>query len=299
MAHPQKILALWRFGGSISGAEIEGAVGSTRLTTDDPTIRAARPDDYSSFARLFPELAVDDPTPSRERWLAELAATTLIAERAQQPVGYAYFQLLDGIGYVRNVVSAPEARRTGVGAALMLAIADHLRKKGAKAWCLNVKPRNLPAVRLYEKLGMKRIHASVALQISWQDVAALPPAPADAHHASIAADDDGALEAALKLPGGLLAQLRSQGRVLLKLERSVSREPLGLAAFDPQFPGAFPFRLTHAEYAPALLCPLREHALPEHDFLRLVIEDDAALVAALKAAGATVHLEFVHYRGPL
>jgi L-amino acid N-acyltransferase YncA len=65
--------------------------------------------------------------PQPEQWAETYAPTTLIAERGEVVVGYAYYQLLSGIGYVRNVVSAAEARRTGVGKALMFAMADIFR----------------------------------------------------------------------------------------------------------------------------------------------------------------------------
>jgi len=269
------------------------------LTNSSLLIRPAHAGDYATFTRLFPELGVDDPVPSLERWSAELAPTTLIAERAARPVGYAFFQLLDTVGYVRNVVSAPEARRTGVGKALMLALAEHFRSRGAETWCLSVKPDNLPAIRLYEALGMRFKYASAALRIRWRELDALPADPADAIPAAIAAADDAALESALHLASGMLADMRKRGRVMVGLFDRISRAPLGAAAFDPAFPGALPFRVLRAEYAPALLRALRGHALPELDWVQLVLEDDPALVSLLKAAGASVYLEFVQYCGAL
>ena len=163
--------------------------------------RPARPDDYPVFTRLSPELQVDDPIPSAEHWTAEIAPTTLIAERGGRPVGYGFFQVLHGIGYVRNVVSAPEARRSGVGRALMSAMAAHFRSRGATAWCLNVKPTNLPAVTLYESLGMKLMHASAALRIQWDKLDELPPDPPNAVVTFISRTDDAELESALGFRG--------------------------------------------------------------------------------------------------
>jgi GNAT superfamily N-acetyltransferase len=262
-------------------------------------IRPARPDDYRVFTRLSPELHVNDPIPSLERWTADIAPTTLIAEREARPVGYGFFQVLHGIGYVRNVVSAPEARRTGVGRALMAAMAAHFRAHGARAWCLNVKPTNLPAVRLYESLGMKLMHASAALRLSWDKLDDLPADPPNALVTMIAQSDDAELEPALGLPSGLLADYRNKRRILLQVRHAATRDPLGAAAFDPAFPGAFPFCVRKPEHAALLLRAMRVHALSEHDWVQLVIENHPELIELIKAAGASIHLEFVHYRGNL
>jgi ribosomal protein S18 acetylase RimI-like enzyme len=269
------------------------------MSSDPITIRPARTEDYATFARLVPELGVDDPTPSAERYEDEFRATMLIADRAGHPVGCAFFQLLEDVGYVRMVVSAPEARRSGVGKALMQALSRRFLAGGATTWCLNVKPDNAPAIGLYEALGMRRVHASAALRLPWRALATLPPDPAEVAPDTLASADDTSVGAALRLPGGLLAQLRSHGRVLLKLRSLTTGEPAGVAAFDPAFPGAFPFRVLRPDYAPVLLRAMRHHATPDRDWVQLVIEDDEPLVHVLKAAGAAVHLEFFHYRGPL
>jgi GNAT superfamily N-acetyltransferase len=262
-------------------------------------IRPARSHDYPVFTRLSPELHVDDPMPSAERWTSDIAPTMLIAEREGRPVGYGFFQVLHGIGYVRNVVSAPEARRTGVGRTLMSAMAAHFRSHGATAWCLNVKPTNLPAVRLYESLGLKLMHASAALRLNWDKLDDLPLDPPNAVVTFISPADDAELEPALGLPRGLLTDYRDKRRTLLQVRHAATREPLGAAAFDPAFPGAFPFRAQKPEHGALLLRAMRAHALSEHDWVQLVIENQPQLIDVLKAAGATVHLEFVHYRGEL
>jgi N-acetylglutamate synthase-like GNAT family acetyltransferase len=82
--------------------------------------RPARPDDHAAFERLFPELAVEDPVMGKERFVAELVPSTLIVERDPgEIVGYAYFQIIGDLAYVRHVVTAPEARKSGVGRVLM------------------------------------------------------------------------------------------------------------------------------------------------------------------------------------
>ncbi len=123
---------------------------------DPISFRAARDDDYAVYARLFPELKTPDATPTRDKWSAELCPSTVIAEHDGTPAGFVYLQILSGVGYVRQIVVAPDVRHAGLGRALMQEAAARMRAAGAQAWALNVKPGNLPAVRLYESLGMRR-----------------------------------------------------------------------------------------------------------------------------------------------
>src|SRR6476659_9411441 len=138
------------------------------------TVRRAQPADYPAYARLFPELLIDDPVPSREVWLAEFAPTTWIATIDEAVVGYCFFQEFAQAGYVRNIVVAPGARNRGVGRALMHATADLLRAHGKPTWRLNVKPDNAAALALYERLGFQRRYASKALRLPWRALENLP-----------------------------------------------------------------------------------------------------------------------------
>lgn len=257
-------------------------------------LRSARPEDYPAFVRLFPELAVDDPVPDRGRWTREMAPGTVIAEDGDV-VGYAWFQALEGSGYVRQVVVAPDARGIGLGRQLLEDVASRLRADGATAWRLNVKPDNVPAIRLYERLGMRRQYASSAIRLPWTAVDALPLRPADAR--IVTPSEDAGYEAAFSLPAGQLADFRSSGsRVLLGLEDGGR---VGFAAFSPEFPGAFPFRVVDPAYARAMYEAMRPHALARYDHVQVVVEDDPALRAALLSVGGDVRLDFLHYAGPL
>ena len=132
--------------------------------------------DYQAFVRLFPELAVDDPILEQEKFDRELLPTTIVVEAgegAPEPdrvVGYAYFQILKDLAYVRHIVTAPEARRTGVGRALMAAIAERARTAGCTSWCLNVKRENTVALALYEAVGLAAAFGTKALHLDWANV---------------------------------------------------------------------------------------------------------------------------------
>ena len=257
-------------------------------------IRSARDDDYAAFASLFPELQIDDPVPSRERWSDELRHDTLVADIGGGIHGYINFYKLAAAGHVRNLVVAPAARGTGVGGELMRSAAAKLKDAGVPEWHLNVKVDNTPAIRLYEKLGMAVEHRSTVVALDWTAIDRLPREDATVLPVDPADDDD--IERSLHLIGGRLAMARRRAsRTLLQL-RDAGCAPVGIAVFDPEV-GASPFRVARPALAQPLIAAFRRYATKPT--IQLVIEDDDALADQLVAAGATVKLRLLHYLGLL
>jgi ribosomal protein S18 acetylase RimI-like enzyme len=261
------------------------------------TLRPARNEDYASFARLFPELATDDPVPDAARYERDLVSSMLLAETAGAVSGYLYYQVLEGLLYVRHIVVAPEARRSGVGRALMGAARELGRAGGATRWCLNVKPGNAPAIALYERCGLVKGYRTNALRVDWSATERLPASPATKVR-PIEPSDDARVEAEAKVVPGLLQDARKRGgRVLLVAEDGAS--VTGAAIFDPGFPGAYPFKAARPDVAFTILHAMKPHARSTDTYVGVVIEDQAAVARALLDAGATLRFEIDHMSGPL
>lgn len=265
---------------------------------------AAQPQDHADFTRFFADLGVPDPVPGPERWSATMLCDTRFLVEDGRKVGYAWLQTFGARGYVRHVVIDASARGRGLGAVLMRHAASDLRERGCTRWELNVKRENVPALRLYERCGMRAQYDAHFLEMPWRCASALATY-AESELSSPArvvreVDDsnDAAIGAHYGLPDGFLRFVRNQGR---RVQRVVLEDelPIGLASFDPSFPGSFPFRVRDAAAARALLEDLRPHALPEHDFLRLFVEDSSLAARALIAAGAKLVFEVVHFDGAL
>ncbi|WP_437641921.1 GNAT family N-acetyltransferase [Sorangium sp. So ce854] len=264
--------------------------------------RPAAAADYEHFARLFVELDVGNPVLPRDRWEGALARDTLIFERDGEVVAYAYVQPLRGVGYVRHVVVAPSHRGRGVGGGVMRAVAAHLRGRGCTRWCLNVKPDNTAAVRLYRSLGMEHAYVLTTFRLAWDAVARLPRPFHRVAARPAQPSDDVALEAAFAMPSGQIAEARGRGGLVLLCLVDPAAEaaaPLGFASFDPLLPGAFPFRVAAPELAAPLLDAIRPHAPRAPEALLVTVEDDDTLVALLRDAGATVQLVGAHFRGEI
>jgi len=257
-------------------------------------VRPARPDDHAVVAALFLELETGDPPLTAERFTNELCPSTLVAERDGEVIAYLFTQSMRDTLYVRHVATARSARRSGAAKALFAATKAAARARGATQICLNVKPENTPAIALYEREGMAYRYASEAHRFSWAKV----PGHTIAGVTSAVLEPrfDAELEARFALPAGQIASTRAIAtRVIVGLFQGEG--PVGLACFDPKFPGAFPVRVAAPALFPALLDACRAHAI--QDEMNMVIEDAPALSAWLAAAGAPSRMSFVHYAGPL
>lgn len=88
-------------------------------------------------------------------------STVLLAERpgpaGWEVLGFAVFWLVHDEVHVLNVAVHPEARRQGVGRALMEAAVSHGRRHRCATITLEVRRSNGAAQALYESLGFRRV----------------------------------------------------------------------------------------------------------------------------------------------
>jgi ribosomal protein S18 acetylase RimI-like enzyme len=258
------------------------------------SIRRATVDDYAAFARLFPELLVDDSVPAFDVWTAALVPFTWVATLNDEIVGYCYSQEFDDTGCIRNIVVAPHVRRQGIGIALMNTIADHLHSNGKRLWRLNVKPTNAAAIALYRRLGLNPAYHSWSIRFPWAALPALPQGTTNVQ--TLTPERQDLAEKVFSLPRGQLAMARDGTRLLVEAIYPGSLDPVGLAVFDPRFPGAFPFRVTTIDALVPLLTTIRL-TVPEHVHTNLVVEEDESLAKLFLGAGATLRDDILHLRG--
>lgn len=86
----------------------------------------------------------------------------LVAEEAGLVLGIAtYDQFRGGLGYIHamehTVLLAPDARGRGVGRALMAAIEDHARARGAHTMVAAVDAANAGGIGFHEAIGFQRV----------------------------------------------------------------------------------------------------------------------------------------------
>jgi len=253
-------------------------------------IRPARPDDYDTFVTLFAELASGDPIPERARFIEEIAPGMIVAED-ETALGYAYFQTHDGDCHVRHLVTAPGARRRGVGRALLRAVRE---RAGAATWRLNVKRDNAAALALYESEGFSIVYASSAFRLDAPALARIE-SRGDLQLRALGPSEDASVERALGLRAGLIALGRVRKREPIALEERGALA--GASVLDARLPGAFPFRVTRPDLAAPFARMLADRAGRDHLFL--TAEDQPDVAAALAHAGATLRFDMFHMSGAI
>ncbi len=79
----------------------------------------------------------------------------LVARDGDEIVGSAGLRNMCGDADITNVLVREDHRRQGIAEALLLKLMEGSKSIGARNFTLEVRKSNLPAIRLYEKLGFR------------------------------------------------------------------------------------------------------------------------------------------------
>jgi [ribosomal protein S18]-alanine N-acetyltransferase len=92
------------------------------------------------------------------------SAVVLAAVDAHELLGKAvvFFRLGSGIARLYSIAVADTARGRGLGEALLTAAERRAKTRGCRCVRLEVRPDNAGAIRLYERMGYRRIGAYAA-----------------------------------------------------------------------------------------------------------------------------------------
>ncbi|WBU37715.1 ribosomal protein S18-alanine N-acetyltransferase [Homoserinibacter sp. YIM 151385] len=126
-----------------------------------PHLRRAGTDDLDAIMAIEEATFPDDAwsRDSMERELAGEHGWYLVAVEGDAVIGYAGLLAPRGSGQadVQTIAVVPEARRGGLGRALMLALIGEARERRALEVFLEVRADNPGAQALYERLGFEQI----------------------------------------------------------------------------------------------------------------------------------------------
>ena len=118
------------------------------------SINTMGPEAAGLFAALH---ALCFPDPWGETAMAALLSspgvTGLVAERKREPAGLILVRTVADEAEILTLGVAPQARRGGLGAALLDAALDTARAAGCETLFLEVSAANAPAAALYQRAG--------------------------------------------------------------------------------------------------------------------------------------------------
>jgi ribosomal protein S18 acetylase RimI-like enzyme len=138
----------------VLGAEDDEALWSLRrrALTESPHAFTTHPDEHPSWP-AFRELQSERRADGDQRGLGAYLAGTLVGMAVVVREGRIKARHR---AHLYSVYVAPEARRAGVGRALVEAAIEAARALGAEQLELAVGAHNAPAIELYQQLGFRR-----------------------------------------------------------------------------------------------------------------------------------------------
>lgn len=118
------------------------------------TVRPMAASDVPALAKMEQEIF---SMPWSEQNFADLLTRDyclyLVAEKADEIVGFAGLTKLDNEGDIDKVMVREDCRGEGVSSILMEYLLEEGRKRGIEAFTLEVRVGNVPAIGLYTKYG--------------------------------------------------------------------------------------------------------------------------------------------------
>ena len=260
-------------------------------------VRAARPEDYDDFVRLYREISLGEPAAEQRSWDGLHCRQARMAVEGDRVVGYLRYELFDDFAYVHHLSVAPEARRRGVGLKLMRHAAGEIRAHGIRRWMLHVLAHNAAAQALYALLGLERAGRSTTLSVSFDalerasgDVSALSVGP-------LPAERDAEVERLFHFSPRRLTRARENPDCRVFALMQPDAAPLGVALHAPKLAWTHPLSVLRPDLAIPPLAGLRTAC--QKDSMRVGVDDDADVEAALLRAGASVTHRSLLYRGEL
>ena len=118
--------------------------------------RRMTPEDVPFISRLEEEtFSMPWSADSFLEMISKEDARYYVAEEEGRILGGCGVLMIAGEGNITNVVIAPEARNQGIGTAMLRHLMEEGNREGLRAYTLEVRVSNAPAIHVYEKLGFE------------------------------------------------------------------------------------------------------------------------------------------------
>jgi len=145
-------------------------------TTHDLQWRALRVDDLALVAALEARIHIAPWTIGNFRDALAAGYSSRVGERDYRIIAYGVLMISPGEAQILNLSVVPDARREGIGRALLRHFIDDARNVRVDQLFLEVRASNVAAIGLYESEGF----APIARRVSYYPGAATDDAREDA-----------------------------------------------------------------------------------------------------------------------
>ncbi|WP_461865506.1 ribosomal protein S18-alanine N-acetyltransferase [Thermococcus sp.] len=149
----------------------KGFVGHKRIPLAMVVIRSAKLFDLPEISRIEVKSFKEKyPRGIFMMFLENNPDTFLVAEYNGRVVGYVMAYLRPDLeGHIMSIAVDPEYRGNGIGKVLMIEVIERLIKKGAKYIGLEVRVSNERAIKLYERLGFRKVKRVIGYYADGED----------------------------------------------------------------------------------------------------------------------------------
>jgi len=113
--------------------------------------------DVAYVAALEAHIHAAPWTPDNFREAIAAGYSARVGEREGRIVAYGVLMLAPGEAQLLNLSVVPDARRGGLGSALLAQFLDDARRLGAEQVFLEVRESNAPAIALYQRAGFESV----------------------------------------------------------------------------------------------------------------------------------------------
>ena len=113
--------------------------------------------DVAYVAALEAHIHAAPWTPDNFREAIAAGYSARVGEREGRIVAYGVLMLAPGEAQLLNLSVVPDARRGGLGSALLAQFLDDARRLGAEQVFLEVRVSNVPAIALYQRAGFESV----------------------------------------------------------------------------------------------------------------------------------------------
>ena len=211
-------------------------------------LRDLTANDWSEFKKMDDEAF--DGEGQKEQWFIRGLSTpkslslVMVHKETKEFMGYYRVVLYGTLGYIQRIGVKPKFQGKGYGGILMESAMSNLEKAGATKYILYVLTDNETAINLYKKYHFQVEFSTTQFEIPFT---VLPKKPrGTCRHMDWGEIQLMSLRFGLN-PYQIQSFFGQENQHVLVL--TALGQQLGVCRFNPDFPGAFPFKIRDKEYA--------------------------------------------------
>ncbi|MFW9886860.1 MAG: GNAT family N-acetyltransferase [Candidatus Thorarchaeota archaeon] len=258
------------------------------MVGNEYNIRSVGEDDWSEFKILDAELFPDDKLDRNSFSRIISRGSFFVLESNGRIIGMlAVSKFGEDTGHLGRIGVSKSMQNKGFGAILMEHAMDWFRKENLAHAVLYTQDHNKHAQHLYRKFGFERIGTTWHYFVPFKTLT-----PTGCYRCGPILEDEIDIVGRKYhdyLPAAQIRRFLESEDFLVLVLKNEESDIVGACRFTPTFPGCMPFRIDNLDSIDDFILGLKEHSLPEYDYVRLTFTDNEALSRLCDSRGYKLH----------